>query len=489
MADVILVQPTTLNRELGAPLGLMALAAYLESYGYEVTILDVRLEADYQERLLQLVSQDPIAIGITCLTGSQISSAMEVSCLVKSRNKRLPVIWGGIHPSCLPRQTLENPNIDIVVRGEGEETLLETINALKNGSDLGEVKGLTYKEGRLICENPDRPFLDMDQLPIPAWHLIDVSRHIEGVSRGNGDRLINMATSRSCPHRCTFCYNLSLGIRPWRARNPSLVLEELKYLTDNFKVNRIMFQDDNFATDKRRAMAIAQGIKEKGLDLKWIANLRVDYFDKEWLSEMKEGGLNQLLVGAESGSQTILELIKKDTTVEQIRLSAAIAKEIDLRVNYTLVIGWPGETKEERCKTIKLMLELGQINPQTVSSILYFYTPYPGNPLYDKAVEVGFKPPDRLEAWSNFSWQAVNIPWIKDKRKFETIGSLSPLASLRVDLGKAFNGFHPGQIALALGAILVRSLVRFRLKHEFVALSFEPFLVKIGLWLKRQLHS
>lgn len=157
------------------PLGLLAAAAPLDAAGYEVKIIDQQIEPQWKKRLLAELKRTPVCVGITCMTGPQIRYALEASSFVKE-NSSVPVVWGGAHPSLLPRQTVENDHVDLIVQGEGEETFLELVQTLQKGAPLGDVKGIWYKQNGQIMANPPRPHIDLNNQPPPAYHLVDVSQ-------------------------------------------------------------------------------------------------------------------------------------------------------------------------------------------------------------------------------------------------------------------------------------------------------------------------
>jgi len=167
--DVVLVYPKVrLDRpiweEIRIPLGLLTIATPLDIAGYKVKIIDQRVEKYWKKILLDELKKEPICVGISSMTGPQIKYALEVSKLVK-QNSNIPVVWGGVHPSLLPEQTLKNDFVDIVVQGEGEETFYELVRALKDKSTLNGIKGIWYKEDGKLKRNPPRPFIDLNQQP------------------------------------------------------------------------------------------------------------------------------------------------------------------------------------------------------------------------------------------------------------------------------------------------------------------------------------
>jgi anaerobic magnesium-protoporphyrin IX monomethyl ester cyclase len=193
--DVILIQPRHRlghgpSRRVSLPLGLLAVATPLDVAGYKVRIIDQRTEPDWEQSLLAELKTKPIGVGVTAMTGAPIWWALKASEIVK-QNSDVPVVWGGVHPSLLPQQTLENQYVDIVVQGEGEETFFELVKALGNKEPLAKVKGIWYKEGGEIKQNPPRPFIDLNQ----KTHTMSIS----------GRGVLHIETSRGCPFSCAFC--------------------------------------------------------------------------------------------------------------------------------------------------------------------------------------------------------------------------------------------------------------------------------------------
>jgi len=205
------------------PEGLLAVATPLDVAGYKVRIIDQRLDAEWEQSLISELKTGPVCVGVTAMTGPQIDGALKASKLVK-RNSNVPVVWGGIHPTLLPRQTLENENIDIVVQEEGEETFLELVNALAAHRPLDGIKGIWWKNGGNIIENPPRPYIDLASQPLPSFHLVDLKRYTAGLN------YLPLETSRGCVFNCAFCYNTRFHHRKWRYLTPEQALYRLMFL-------------------------------------------------------------------------------------------------------------------------------------------------------------------------------------------------------------------------------------------------------------------
>jgi len=230
-------------------------ATPLDVAGYKVRIIDQWTEPDWEEILLAELKTMPICVGITATTGTQIYWALKASEIVKE-NSNVPVVWGGIHASMLPSQTLENQYIDIIVQGEGEETFLELVNTLASKRPLDNVKGILYKDGSQIKQTPPRPFIDLNKQPRLSYHLIDLKSHMNSIY---GIDALQFETSRGCPFNCSFCYNTSFNKRKWRAMDTEQTLFRIKRVVEQYGIKGFIFSDDNFFTNLDRAHDILEG--------------------------------------------------------------------------------------------------------------------------------------------------------------------------------------------------------------------------------------
>ncbi|GAH55929.1 unnamed protein product, partial [marine sediment metagenome] len=215
--DVILVYPNTrIGRafwgDIFMPISLLAVAAPLVNAAHKIKIIDQRVEKNWKNLLLRYLKEEPVCVGVSCMTGPQIKYALEVSKLVRE-NSTAPIVWGGVHPSLLPSQSLDNDFVDIVVEGEGEETFFELFQVLNNRLPLSRVKGVWYKENGELKKNPQRPFTDLNKQPPLSYQLLDIEKY-EAVNYGN--RYFSFLTSRGCPQKCAFCYNTSFNKGQWR---------------------------------------------------------------------------------------------------------------------------------------------------------------------------------------------------------------------------------------------------------------------------------
>jgi len=487
MPKVILIQPENgLNETAYVPLGLISLGAYIRK-DFEVKIIDLRI--DSAASLYNLVRNfKPLAVGFSMLTGSCILQILEASRKIKELDPGIKIIVGGIHPTFFPEQTASNPVIDFVVINEGEKTFLDLLAALAANRDISSVKGLAWKsgQGKININEPAGDFLDMDLLPMPAWDLIDVNRYIKKLSKNPSERVIDFYTSKGCPWPCSFCYNLRFNRRQWRARSAERAASEMEMLHNTYGVNYFIIHDDNFVVDKNRALKFAELIKEKGLNIKYSVDSRIDYFEYDFLRKLKASGLDELRVGCESGSNRVLrEIIQKGITVEETVKAVEIAKSLDLKLILSFVIGWPTETIAERQETIDLIMRLQAMHKKTAVYPLWIYIPYAGTTLFDKAVAMGFKSPQSLEEWGNYFWGKAHIPWLANPREYEIIHELSPFAWYNKNLVDLKNKSVANIIRHCLIKIF-RPMVLFRFKHNFWKFSADAELI---IFLKKLAQS
>lgn len=431
------------------PLAILSIGSYLELNGIEVEYFDERIHK--KERFKELVSRKPLLIGLSTMTCFQIKNTLRLANLARSIDPDIPLVWGGTHPSMMAEQTLESHLVDFVVKGEGEQTLLELVQALQNGvSDFSGIDGMGWKEDRKITLNRDRDFLDINELPFP---YDGKGREIvlEYIRR-SGDTLENIGyeSSRGCPHKCGFCYNVYFHKNVCRVKNVEKVRSELQKLKA-LGVNKMTFYDDTFLAGKKDMMKnILPLLKE--MDFKWIANVRINTFNDELLRQFKESGCVYLFFGVESPDDDVLKFIRKGQNRRMIDEGIETVSKGDIPTLYSLIIGLPGETEEQMNRTLDFADEIRRRHPGAEVPIQP-YVPLPGTLLYQEALDFGFKAPKHLEGWKNFTNDEVKNPWIK----------------------------NPG----LLHAIYINSFMAFRyerfLKNFWSSLVFGP-LHKLSLW-------
>ena len=285
------------------PLGLAYLASMLRQ-DHEVKVVDSNiLDYTMEDVEGELRSFYPDVVGVTSVTPS-IYQAYKVAEIAKKVREDCTVVLGGPHATFLPRQTLKECRyVDVIVRGEGEETTKELVETIENGEDLNNVKGITFRRGDEIVDAERRPFIkDIDAIPFPSRDLLPM--HLYNV---NGVKYTTMLTSRGCPFRCSFCSSSRLFGGYWRGRSPENVLEEIRNIYGGYGIRNVEFMDDTFTLDQKRAERICDGIVEEGWDISWGASSRVDTLSKRLVEKMKKAGCWILFLGIESGCQKILD--------------------------------------------------------------------------------------------------------------------------------------------------------------------------------------
>ncbi|OQD58685.1 putative oxidoreductase [Methanobrevibacter arboriphilus JCM 13429 = DSM 1125] len=397
--DVLLINPidnTAVKNGLGLsipPLNLMYLAGALEKASFSVKIFDDDLYQLGNDKILKVVSKiDPMVVGLTATTAT-INNALEYVKNIKRVLPNVLSVIGGPHTTFVPEETLiDEESLDVVVIGEGEETFVDLVEAFikTQYKKLSKVKGIAFRDEDKVRMNGFRPLIkDLDSIPFPARHLVPFkSYELSGQSGG-------MITSRGCVFGCNYCSSSLIMGKKFRTRSPENVVDEVEELVFKYGLEDIAFLDDIFMLDKRRAIKICDEIKERGIDLKFVASSRVDTVNKSLLESLTNSGMKTLYYGVESGSQRVLDLMGKNITLNQTEKAFKIAKDVGVDVIGSFILGYPGETVEEMNDTIDFSIKLDPDYAQY--SIL---TPFPGTPIYSQ-----LKKSNLLEGnnWDNYT--------------------------------------------------------------------------------------
>ncbi|HID91217.1 TPA: radical SAM protein, partial [Candidatus Bathyarchaeota archaeon] len=385
------------------PLGIAYIAACLEEAGHDVRVLDMHAwpdaKPDFNVDIVGISANTPL-----------VEEAWRIAKRSKEESDAVTVM-GGYHPTFMTEEVLSKPYVDIVVRFEGELTMVELADRLEKGGDLGDVKGISYKRDGKIVHNPDRPPVkDLDSLPFPAYHLFkgfpDRYSAIHPLLEPRR-RSATIITSRGCSWGCLFC---SKYWRAWRPRTPENVVEEWRWLIERWGIERIGIMDDCWSLGIKRAKEIMRLIIEEGLAIPWdgVGGMRVDTIDRELAQLMRKSGCYRVAFGVEHGNQKALDMLGKGITLEQVERAFKLTKEAGIETIGFFVLGMPYETREMMMDTIRFAVKLDPDYAQfTIVEAL------PGSPLFEQVRKHGRF---LTSSWSDFGFY-------EGKMLFEVEGS------------------------------------------------------------------
>lgn len=372
------------------PINLGYLSGYLKNKGHEVRILDFGLRKDIGILTNTLKDFEPHVVGINAFTPN-VLDGFELVKIVKSISSKYVTVIGGPHSTSIPEDTLEAcKELDYIVIGEGEVTLLELCDKLEKKSDINQVAGLCYRQNGKIARTGYRPLIaELDSLPFPdrdsiiqCYQKLTVFDHNLRLSLRN---VLELITSRGCTAFCTFCTvhrAFTEKTRSLRLRSADNVLREIDLFKSKYDIKHVSFLDDSFTINRERIKKILYGLKE--MKLSWNCDTRVNLVDRDLIHEMVESGCKKISIGVESGSEKVLKLINKNITVEQVRnvfLWCHEAKLETIEANF-LIGSHPDETMQDINETRKLIKEL---TPQRI--LVSIITPFPGTKVREQMLE------------------------------------------------------------------------------------------------------
>lgn len=303
---------------IAPPLGIAYMAGVLQENNIDVEILDASAEdMDFKDVEKELLKRKPDLVALTALTPT-IGRALETAQVVKETLPDSIVVMGGYHPTFNFIETLEDENVDIVIRGEGEYIMLNLVQALENQSSLHDVKGIVFedKNSKEIVVNPEAPLIqDLDELPFPALNLLPMKKYR---LLDMDTHMTTMITTRGCPMQCSFCSSAAMHGKKIRKRSVENIVDEIEYLKTNYDIDTIAFMDDTFTLKKRKVMAICDEILKRNIEIMWGCTSRVDTLDEKLLKKMKEAGCITIFIGVESSDQQQLDNMCKNTTIAKI---------------------------------------------------------------------------------------------------------------------------------------------------------------------------
>lgn len=373
MRIAVIAPPYPLEEMPSPPLGVTYVAAAFEAAGAEVKIFDYIVSSYSRDKLeKQLASFQPDAVGSTSVT-MNFYEAQQILSDVKQYNPEIVTMMGGPHVSFTAEETLKKyPNIDLIVVGEGEDTIAELTPVIKRKNKWSDILGMVYRNGDQIIQTGKRDFItDIDRIPSPARDLLPISRY-----RALGFP-VSLITGRGCPYSCIFCLGRKMVGSKVRKRNPQLVLDEIETII-GYGFDRINIADDLFTTDKERVREICQGIKERSLKFLWSAFARVDTVSQEVFDLMASAGCDSVSFGVETGNPEMLKRIKKGIKLEQVHQAVKMCQQAGMIAHESFIIGLPGETKETLRETDAFARSTKAIYGY------HFLAPFPGTTVREK---------------------------------------------------------------------------------------------------------
>ena len=397
------------------PLGPLYLLAVLEKAGIEGRLFDARLG---RAALEELVAYGPGIVGVSAVTPGY-EDGLRAAKAVKERLGDIPVIFGGPHPTSLPEDVLRESAVDYVLTGECEGALSKLCSLLGEGkateTSLRHVPNLWFKKGEAIQHTESLPFLspeELDALPWPAFHLMDLETYFSGTQTHGlfrrGKRILPIMTGRGCPQNCTYCCRV-MGQRV-RERSTDSVMAEIRHLVDTYAVDEIYIEDDTFTIPRARALDILERLASftPPIYIKFANGVRADLVDSELLAAMKRARVYSLSFGIESGCEATLKKMKKHLDLERARENVLLAKSMGFLVGANCIIGYPGETLADIEVSMNFFLALPLDSMAIVNLV-----PFPGTEVRRICEEKGYLT-EHAARWGNYFFSINNpIPLIE----------------------------------------------------------------------------
>jgi radical SAM superfamily enzyme YgiQ (UPF0313 family) len=479
---IVFFVPSFSSIEATAPLGLLAISTPLLRAGYSVRIIDSTIHPDFKRRIIEEV-KDALCLGISVVTGPMIRETVDVARAIKAWDPGFPVILGGWHPSLLPTPTLEADYVDIIVRGQAEDSMLQVADRLRDAeslekAELADIRGIGFKRDGKPVLTGERPLKQLTEMPPKAYQLAD----FDAYERVCGRRWTMYVSSLACPFNCAYCTNAGVYGRKWNALPVEQVVEETIELARRYRLELLWMADDNFLVDLDRAIAIAEGLIRAGAPFKWSVQATTNLTARLSVDELKvlrRSGMHQVCQGIETASPAVMKLMNKGfQDLDSIYESTARCVEAGVIPSFNIIFGFPGEGPKERRETVSFMMDVCRRYPGA-EFWTNIFTPYPGSPIFSRTKELGIEVPQTLEGWVDYFPRYTVLPWLKgrDHQRVQVMRDFLRIA------------FDRAPIAADRRDRLARSITRFtsyparwRLDHDFYALPIE-------LWINRRLKS
>jgi len=405
---VLLLRPAAEKKSMARvlPLGLLAIGSVLKRAGHQVKILDLRISNSPDEELNTVMdSFDPQVVGIGVMT-IECKYGFIDAAKVKKINPNVTVVFGGPHCSHEPQFILNDSNVDLMVSGEGDLTIVELVNTLEEGKDVADVPGIAYKKNGSYLRTAERPVIrDLDTID-QEYDLINLEKYFNFQSSMDffpvfrNKKFIPLVTSRGCPFKCTYCHDIF--DKSIQYRSPEAVVNEIEYLIKVYGIREFHIVDDVFNVNMKRAKIVLDAIIERNLNIhiSFPNGLRADFFDDELIDKMQRAGVYRMALGIESGSQRIQDMIKKDLDINIIYDVVEKLTSARMSVHGFFMLGFPSETREEMKETIHFACNLG-LTTANFSLVI----PNPGTDLRQTFIE---SRESNFEDFSEYTFDAAS---------------------------------------------------------------------------------
>lgn len=462
------------------PLSVLAVATAAEKAGYNVRVIDQRIEADWKKVITESISESLLCFGISSMTGPQIGYAIEIAKYIRKIAPDIPIVWGGVHASLLPEQTLKSECADIIVIREGEATFPELMNLLKIRGDISAINGIAYKNKQnKIVINPHHEFCSLDEYAFLNYDLLNLEAYQQqGQERVPRASSVSLYTSRGCRFKCTYCYNNSFHDNTWRGQSADVVIRNLSRLCEN-DIRNIIICDEYFFQDLERAREICKAIIDKRFALSfYFVNCRLDQIKKmtdDDLDLFVRAGIKDFFIGIESGSPEELKRIKKGIDLSYLDEACGRLLSRGIVVQFAFMLGMPEETIDDIKKTVKMMAEILKKFPECFVPSPGRFIPFPGTECYSRAISRGWKCPATLQEWESIVSTVNCEEWLGKKIGQVTKQTGFFASAMDTKLNPRANGLME-----AIRKIYSK-MARWRAMHGYIELVPEYVVMKSGI--------
>ncbi|KJR41811.1 Fe-S protein, radical SAM family [Candidatus Magnetoovum chiemensis] len=470
------------------PFSLLAISAVIDQSDIDIKIIEGAFVKNIDEEIAKFAGKNILAAGVTAITGPPILDALRFARAIRKFNAKIPIIWGGSHPSINPIDTIKDDNVDYVIKGQGEIPFKKLIDALIKGQSPVDIAGLVMKKDGQIIDNPTEMPRKVSEFPETPYNLIDIEKYVVPIQNLGKEGLIYV-TSQGCPFNCKFCSDVVLYKNRWSGWPVERMMKDIRMFYYKYNIDSVMFFDNNFFVDPKRVIDLCNSLIEEKIKINWYADIRIDQINKfkdDELKLIKDAGGTNFLVGTESGNNEILQLLNKRIVVEDIITAAQKCKKVGIRMIHSFMSGFPEVYKQEFNDTLTLIERLRTIDNETMV-IMCTYAPYPGTELFDKYKEI-VTMPKTLEQWSEYTQLNSNTNWM-DAEHDNMLQSVSHFyvqcALSTQDTWKAIKLLGEKYILIKLAHRFFQTLAILRLRHKFYKFRIEEAMVNFPLKIRR----